>query len=514
MLTHLYEFIYPLFSVWIIAGYLHLLHCLYIFEFIRSRIIIFLLFLPVLALEYYFSLHFPLDAPAVLTGMTRGWVILFVCRSIFWFTFFVIWVIFMTFVSKHAVVIKFFITQFYSQFYLLFRAERWFTVIALMVWLILYYLLTVENGMLRITTAMILPVLLSLVLLYHLYHFGGIGGLRKESIFRQGGVEKFLEYEKIGSYAIPRHPRGIHYDEAADALFVMFGATYGKNKSYPTIIRRDLKTGRSHAFLSRNIRRIAFDNHSRSIFVAPWYEDFFFKLSMDDLKIIYKSHHQLKDILQTWEPMDVLKDLTANRIYIGNDAEQALIAYDSETGKLTKMLNLLEQGEVKVGGPVWQIRQSHRTRKIYFISGPGYHLFEVDPDTFKVVKKKRFNDVVGTSLEIDDDNGLLYYQNGGLNSLYAIDMESFEIKRTYKGECHARRIRLDKKRNCIYVLGYLSGTVFPVDLSGGRRPWKIHVGGLPHGMDLHNDTLWVNSMAGVLKLDLKTLWGSIGNVGT
>jgi hypothetical protein len=131
-----------------------------------------------------------------------------------------------------------------------------------------------------------------------------------------------------------------------------------------------------------------------------------------------------------------------------------------------------------------------------------------------VVKKKRFNDVVGTSLEIDDDNGLLYYQNGGLNSLYAIDMESFEIKRTYKGECHARRIRLDKKRNCIYVLGYLSGTVFPVDLSGGRRPWQIHVGGLPHGMDLHNDTLWVNSMAGVLKLDLKTLWGSIGNVGT
>ena len=125
MLTHLYEFFYPLFSVWLIAGYLHLLHCLYIFEFIKSRIIIYLLFLPVLALEYYFSLHLPLDAPAALTGMTRVWIILFVGRSIFWLTFFMIWVIFMTFVSKHAVVVKFFITQFYSQFYLLFRAERW-----------------------------------------------------------------------------------------------------------------------------------------------------------------------------------------------------------------------------------------------------------------------------------------------------------------------------------------------------------------------------------------------------
>ena len=512
-MTHLYEFIYPMFSVWIIAGYIHLLHCLYIFEFIKSRVIIYLSFIPVLALEYYFSLYFPFDAPAALTGITRGWIILFVCKSIYWLAFFLIWVIFMTFVSKHAVVVKFFITQFYSQFYLLFRAERWLTVTAFLGWLVLYYWLTVEHGMLRITTAMFLPVLLSFALLYHLYHFGGMGGLRQGRVFKQSGVEKFLAYEKIGSYAVPRHPRGIHYDEAADALFVMFGATYGKNRSYPTIIRRDLKTGRSHAFLSRNIRRIAFDNNSRSIFVAPWYEDFFFKLSMDDLKVIYKRHHQVNDILQTWEPMDVHKDLTANRIYIGNDAEQALMAYDSETGELLTMLNLLEQDEVKVGGPVWHIRQSQRTRKIYFISGPGYHLFEVDPDSFKVVKKKRFKDVVGTALEIDDDNGLLYYQNGGLNSLYAVDMESFEIKRTYKGECHARRIRLDRQRNCIYVLGYLSGTVFPVDLSNGKRPWKIHVGGLPHGLDLHGDTLWVNSMAGVLKLDLKTLWGAIGNAG-
>ena len=89
MLIHIYEFIYPLFSVWLIAGYIHLLHCLHIFEFIRSRVIIYLLFLPVLALEFYFSLHLPLDGPAALTGMTRGWIILFVCRSIFWFAFFI-----------------------------------------------------------------------------------------------------------------------------------------------------------------------------------------------------------------------------------------------------------------------------------------------------------------------------------------------------------------------------------------------------------------------------------------
>jgi hypothetical protein len=507
MAAQLYQFIYPLFSVWIVAAYIHLLHLLHIFEFVKSRFLISLLFVPVLILEFYFSLHFPLDSPRTAADIDRGWILLYISKAIYWFGFFMIWVVFMTFVSKHAVVIKFFITQFYWQFYLLFRAERWITALALGVWLLLYYFLTVEGGMLRITTAMVIPILLSFGLLYHLYHYGGLGGLRKGRVRRQNGVEKVFEYEKLGSYSVPRHPRGIHYDAAEDALFVMFGATYARNRSYPTIIRRDLKTGRGHAFLSRNIRRIAFDNHSRCIFVAPWYGNFIFKLSTHDLKIIDQFPSQVEKILQTWEPMDVLNDISENRIYVGNDAEQALIAYNSETGCLVRVLNLLEQGHVKVGGPVWHIRQSPSTRRLYFLSGPGTHLFEVDPDSLTVTKKRRFLDVVGTALEIDDERGLLYYQNGGLNSLYEIDMETFAIKRKYKGECHARRIRLDKKRNCIYVLGYLSGTIFPIDLATGKRPWKRFVGGLPHGMDLSGDTLWINSMAGVLKLELKTIWG-------
>ena len=508
MVAQFYQFIYPLFSVWIIAAYIHGLHLLYIFELVKSRFLIYLLFVPVLILELYFSLHFPLDSPETVANIDRGWILLYIFKAIYWFGFFMIWVVFMTFVSKHAVVIKFFITQFYSQVYLLFRAERWISVSAFVVWLFLYYVVTVRGGMLRITIAMIVPILLSFALLYHLYHYGGVGGLRKKRVHRQRGVEKVLAYEKIGSYTVPRHPRGIHYDAAEDTLFVMFGATYARNRSYPTIIRRDLKTGRGHAFLSRNIRRVTFDNHSRCIFVAPWYENVIFKLSMSDLRVINRFPSQVENLLQTWEPMDVLKDISENRIYVGNDAEQALVVYDSETGQLLKMLNLLEQGHVKVGGPVWHIRQSTSTRKLYFITGPGTHLFEVDPDTLTVTKKRKFLDVVGTALEIDDEKGLLYYQNGGLDSLYEIDMGNFSIIRKYRGECHARRIRLDKKRNCIYVLGYLSGTIFPIDLETGKQPWKRYVGGLPHGMDLYGNTLWVNSMSGVLRLDLEQIWAT------
>lgn len=507
MAVRFYQFIYPLLSVWIIAAYIHLLHLVYIFQFVKSRLLIYLLFIPVMILEFYFSLHFPWGSAMALADIDRGWIVLYIFKTAYWFGFFMIWVIFMSFVSKQAVVIKFFITKFYSQFYLLFRAEGWITAVALGAWLLLYYFLTVRGGMLRITTAMVIPILLSFGLLYHLYHYGGLGGLRKGRVRGQSGVEKVFRYEEIGSYTVPRHPRGIRYDATEKALFVMFGATYARNRSYPTIIRTDLNTGRDHAFVSRNIRRIAFDNQSHCVFVAPWYENFIFKLSKRDLTVINRFPNQVEKLLQTWEPMDVLKDISENRIYVGNDAEQALIAYDSESGRLVKILNLLEKGYVKVGGPVWNILQSPSTRKLYLTTGPGTHLFEVDPDTLTVTKKRKFPDVVGTALDIDDEGGLLYYQNGGLNSLYAVDIETFAIKRKYKGELHARRIRLDKKRNCIYVLGYLSGMIFPVDLGTGKQPWKRYVGGLPHGMDLNGDILWVNSMAGVLKLDLRNIWG-------
>lgn len=507
--------IFPLFSVWSIAAYIHLLHCLYIFKIVSSRLLIFVLFLPVLLFEFLFGLNFPY--PMQIADTSDGWIFYFICRSLFWFISFVVWVYFMTFVSKKAIVIKWFVTKFYQWLWLVCRGEGWVTLIPLILWLALYYWITVEMGTLRLFMSLIIPILLLFALMFHLYIFGGRGGLKRKKILLQEGVEKDFEIKKIGPHTVPKHPRGIYYDEKGDALFMMFGRTYGKNEQYPTIIRRDMKTGRMHSFISRNIRRISFDENSRSVFVAPWYEDVYFELSMDELTILKECPSQMEGIVQTWEPMDIVKDVSENRVYIGNDAEQVLISYNLDTRKVERILNLLEDGVVKSGGPVWNILQSKKTRKLYFSSGPGKrrfydnHLFEVDPDSMTIVKQRKFFDIVATALEIDDEKNLIYYQNGGFKQLHEIDMETFEIKQTFKGEGHARRIRLDKKRNCLYVLGYFSGTVFPIDLDTGKRLWTIHVGGLPHGMHLHEDTLWVNSMSGVLRLDLNKIWDDSAN---
>lgn len=500
------DLIYPFLSVWSIAGYIHIVHILHVFDKISSRWVVLMLFLPVLLLEFYFSLNFPVHASIHPKDIGGVWLFFYMCRSAYWLAFYLVWVMFVARAAKEAVVIKFFITEFYYPTLLLFKAMTWLTLAAFCVWLGLYYVIAVKFGMLRIFVSMVLPILFTLGLVFHLYRYGGIGGLRSWKVCRQKGVEVSFRFKKMGHFKIPPHPRGIFYDSTRNALFVVMGATYGYSDGYPTVIRRDLTSGETQAFVSRNVRRIGFDQKTRLLYVAPWYQDYYYRISMDDMKSVIKQHNQISGILQTWEPMDVMIDVSKPRIYIGNDGEQALVSYHSETGKLEKVLHLLKEKHLGLGGPVWHLRQSEKTHRIYFITGPGHHLFEVDPDSLTVLRKKKFHDVIGTALEIDDDNQLLYYQKGGFNHIYEIDIASFDVRRTFRGETHARRLCLDRKRNALYVLGYLSGTLFSIDLQTGRRQWRICVGGLPHGMALHGDTLWINSILGVLNVNLDRIW--------
>ncbi len=506
------EWLYPLLSVWVIVGYIHLLHVLHMFGIVRSRLLVLVLFVPVVFLEFHFSLRLPHSVVWADTG--TGWRLLLAAKVLYWFAFFCVWVLFMNVVAGRAVIVKWFITKFYLQLSLVFLAERWVTPVAFAAWAGLYYFITVKYGVLRIFTAMIVPMVLCFGLIFHLYHYGGVGWRSRKRVLRQQGVMECYVFGKLGPYRVPRHPREIYYDRLENALFIMYGATYGqRNTPYPTILRRDMTSGSLRLFLSRNIRQVHFDDRSRSIYVAPWYEDKYYELSMDDLSVRKERKNQVKGVLTYWEPMDIVKDVSTNRVYIGNDAEQVLLAYDHETGKLEGVLDLLQLGLVSVGGPLWNVIQSGKTRKLYFSAGPGKrrfydnHLFEVDPDSLAILRKRPFFDVCATALALDEENNFIYYQNGGFNTLHEIDLETFKTRRKFRGEGHARCICLDKKRNLLYVLGYFTGSLFAIDLATGRRLSKVKVGGLPHGIHLDGDTLWVNSMSGVFRLDVPAIWG-------
>jgi len=476
---------------------------------ISSKTSLKLLFIPIIIAEFFLSFYFNFSSFKNLPRcLNFKWLFSYFCRIIFWFAFFNIWIIWITEISNEEFYLKFFGPQFYLSYYLVIKGENWIALLAFILWLSLYYLITVKRKKLRLFNTIMLPNILMALLTFHLYAYGGPGGFFEKYITQQKGIEKVFHIDEIDNEVRNNHARGVYFDKTEQALFAMYGCTFCTEDNYPTIIRKSFQDNKINIFLSDNIRQIFFDKNSKSLFVAPWCQENFYELSMKDLSICNSYPNQIKNLLKYWEPMCIVKDLKKNRVYVGNDAETALISYNLDTGKIEKFLKFHEQGYVRIGGPVWNIIQSKKTRKLYCISGPGNNLFEIDPDTLKVIKYRYCSDIIGCALEIDDDNDILYYQNGTFDSLFEIDINSFQIKRTFTGEMHARRIRLDKKRKCIYVLGYFSGTLFPINLETGKRPWRLNVGGSAHGMYMDEDIMWVNSLAGVFKINLNIIWDS------
>lgn len=517
------KYIFPLLSVWIIVAYLHLLHCLFVLEVVTSLRVILFLFIPVIFLETIFSLLFCGQGLRDIIKTAFWQKVAIAGRVLTWLIFFGLWAIGMGYLSKigdpsqdaNYQWIKWYGPYLYLPLYLVYRAEGFITLIVLAVWLFSYWIITVKWRKLRLFTGIMIPIIFTIILSVHLYYFGGIGGLYREGrIVEQKGVGKFFDIkeleEKKGVWGrrskITRHARGIFMDEDENAIFATFGCTLCRNRlhRYITIVRIDMLNKDVEYFVSANVRRIVCNDYSNSIFVSPWCERLIYELSKHDLSVIRTIPNQVQGLL--WEPMDVFKDIFKNRIFVGNGNEQALISYNLNTGKRQKILNFYKLGLVKRIGSVWCILQSKKTGNLYFTVGPGENLFEVDPDSLDVLKHVNLGVGAGTALAVDDDKGVLYYQSGAKDILYEVDIETFKVKRKFKSEFYARRIRLDKKRNCLYVLGFFSGTVFPIDLKTGKRPWKIRVGGKPHGMHLSNDILWINSMAGIFRLDLETIW--------
>ncbi|MFH1415678.1 MAG: hypothetical protein ABIH89_06305, partial [Elusimicrobiota bacterium] len=59
----------------------------------------------------------------------------------------------------------------------------------------------------------------------------------------------------------------------------------------------------------------------------------------------------------------------------------------------------------------------------------------------------------------------------------------------------------------LYLLSYLYGSMFAVDIKTGEKMWSVKVGAKPFGLVLRNDKAYVNSRAGIIAVDLSSVWG-------
>ncbi len=123
-------------------------------------------------------------------------------------------------------------------------------------------------------------------------------------------------------------------------------------------------------------------------------------------------------------------------------------------------------------------------------------------DALTVQRSVDLGDVVGTALAVDDGAGVIYYQSGVRDALFRLNLATLEVEAEWESEIHARRLHVDRERGALYVLGFFSGTVFALDLATGARRWTVAVGPRPHGLAATEGALFVNSMVGVVRVDL------------
>jgi hypothetical protein len=341
----------------------------------------------------------------------------------------------------------------------------------------------------------------------------GDGALSK-TVFGSNGTKEVVPSQRV---RILFYPRGVYPDEGAGVFYVVLACTYcDVEHRWPMLVRKDQATGEIRYLLgNRNVRQI--ETRDLGLIFAPWVNEYFFELSKSDLSILRRIPKPRDALIHwdVWDPFSLVKDASANRVYITTEFYPYVLRYDLDSGRLEKILDLVDSGIVRPGALPWCMVQSEKSRRLYIIVTSGkYDLIEVDPDSMRMVRGLSLHDFLGSYLAIDDEKGLLYYQHGMFDGLYCINLKTFQVERKYRGEYQARALAIDKRRNVIYVLGYLTGKVFPVDLESGRRMWEMNVGGRPEGMALSGDKLWINSIAGTFRVDLQTIWKHYGYGGT
>ena len=499
------RWLFPLFSALIPLVYVHSLHALHLWDYVPSRLLISLLFLPVLVWEWRWSRWFD-------GRVAKLWMAL---RLFFWTAFFVFWVLIVGYYSNLVLGageewkwLKWVGPKIYVNIWLVLAGCGPITAVAAVLWGMGYFYLTVRQRRWRLATGILLPAALLCAEFAEFYVYGGVGGFpSSHAITSQPGVRQLFSVLSLsGQTTVRNHPRDICVDDAQATAIMSFGCTLCPTAvRYPSLVQVDLRSGSAlNTFYSGPIRE--FDCPPGPFMaVAPWQDEQVFGIRKADLATAARFRPDYRSLVEIWEPMASVYDTVTQRIFLVNDVEPAVSAIDVTTGKFLGGHNLWREGLTEYGLAAQALIQPVAGGKLYFTAGEGENLFEMDPFSL-ALRHIPLGDGAGTALASDGER--IWYQASLSDDISEVRIADFTVLRTLPGERFSRGLSYDKGHNVLYVLGYFTGKLSAINLDNGERLWSVSVGGRPNSMDIHGDIAWINSMAGLIRVDLSAVWAS------
>ncbi|MFH1415415.1 MAG: hypothetical protein ABIH89_04965 [Elusimicrobiota bacterium] len=503
-------FLSPLTSVWIVVVYIRLLSHLMLKDIINVWFLL-IFFVPVVFFEAVWNrCYFDKYSAGKPQKKTLSRITIF-GRIVFWLCLYAFWLVEMH-MPANRIHMELIYTFFIPNLLLVFTAESYLAWLAFIIWIISYSFLTVKKRILRIFSSLIMPGVLCYMLFYHFYFTGGLGKASPEEISSQNGVKIFYsadEFPKKDYFHYLKwteeyrlYPRDIYIDPKENALYANYAKTFGKdiNEKSPNILRIDIDTKQTEYSTGYYIR--AMTAEGEHILAVPWYEEKVYELDKRDLSVIRTFPAGID--VKHWETSDIRHDIERKRIFICTDIFAGLYSYDYETGN---MLGYMIPPDARPGTLLWNICISDRSGMLY-VTGTNLSddIYEVDPENMKVIRTLDLDIYGASALEIDEDEGVLYCQAGGTDSLYLVGLDDLKIRRVLKGEPYVQKIRIDRERKAIYMLSFLYGRLIAVNIESGERLWSVKVGGKPAGLAVYGDDMYINSMAGIVKIELDQVW--------
>jgi len=150
-----------------------------------------------------------------------------------------------------------------------------------------------------------------------------------------------------------------------------------------------------------------------------------------------------------------------------------------------------------------QMTRDHSMVEEYLAEG-----FMSPEEVYKSGLANALTRAIGAQDELEVDVRIEDMQDGDSSRLLEIEADSLEVSRMFRTSAHARSITIDRKREALYVLSFMHGTLTAVDIKTGSKIWTIKTGGKPGGLCIDGDSLFVSSRRGILRIDLDTVWDS------
>lgn len=358
---------------------------------------------------------------------------------------------------------------------------------------------------------------------YIVFYWDIAGGVSAGEVLSRPGVSLVCEYPSTTKGTPPpaalnsstRFPRSLRLDPEKRLIFVSFGSIYGNTKDTPSVMSsdfdgREIRTLSLKGRGSKLIRDFHIESGADDIFISTWQKNYkMYRVDRESLKIpdIYE-FESLADRMKYYDTYDVIPQTSAGRVFLFTGQPPVVIRFNLGAGGddyTITTLDLTRAGGLEFGSILHRAAYEPSRNVIYAIAVTGDQggaLFEIDPDSLKVLRKANFPDIV-ISVEPDPIRNEILLACGLKKKIIAVDMDSFKAVREYKIPIPTvRNIIADTGRGRVFLVDHLRGRVFVMDRGFKKILGVYNVGNKPIGMELYNNSLFAASTLGVVRIDL------------